>query len=340
MSNVPRERRFGQIVTFYSYKGGTGRSMALANVAYLLARERAAKVLMIDWDLEAPGLHRYFDGDLEGRGLSPTASSYNAQLDRTPGLLELVALFEKHYRIRQPSGGLPEAEAVSEQAVSVFESAREAVPLDRFVLKVRSVPGLHLIKAGRQRRDPEEKSYAQQVRTFRWDTFYKEYGSFFAHFRELLMQRFDWILIDSRTGLTDMGGICTRVMPEKLVAVFIPNRQNLDGILQVTRQAVEYRQRSRDPRPLGIFPLASRIDGSRRGSDASGGRAESSTAGRSWATSASSRISSWSSTRPSRSACVTTSSPRRFRMTATMPTVRRSPPGWTPRIRSRSATRA
>ncbi len=27
----------GQIVTFYSFKGGTGRTMALANVAWILA---------------------------------------------------------------------------------------------------------------------------------------------------------------------------------------------------------------------------------------------------------------------------------------------------------------
>src|SRR5215211_1822427 len=59
----------GQIITFYSYKGGTGRSMALANCACLLARgaiqtpgerDTPKRVLAIDWDLEAPGLHRYF----------------------------------------------------------------------------------------------------------------------------------------------------------------------------------------------------------------------------------------------------------------------------------------
>jgi len=49
----------GKIVTFYSYKGGTGRSMALANVAWILA-SNGKRVLAIDWDLEAPGLHRYF----------------------------------------------------------------------------------------------------------------------------------------------------------------------------------------------------------------------------------------------------------------------------------------
>ena len=53
----PREP--GKVATFYSYKGGTGRSMALANVACLLAKGSAEPVLMIDWDLEAPGLHHF-----------------------------------------------------------------------------------------------------------------------------------------------------------------------------------------------------------------------------------------------------------------------------------------
>ena len=35
----------GSIVTFYSYKGGVGRSMAVANIALLLAR-RDLKVLV------------------------------------------------------------------------------------------------------------------------------------------------------------------------------------------------------------------------------------------------------------------------------------------------------
>src|SRR5712691_1582485 len=49
----------GTIITFYSYKGGTGRTMTLANVAWILA-SNGKRVLAIDWDLEAPGLHRYF----------------------------------------------------------------------------------------------------------------------------------------------------------------------------------------------------------------------------------------------------------------------------------------
>ena len=47
------------VVTFYSFKGGVGRSMALANVAELLAGY-GYRVIVCDWDLEAPGLERYF----------------------------------------------------------------------------------------------------------------------------------------------------------------------------------------------------------------------------------------------------------------------------------------
>ena len=47
------------IYTFYSYKGGVGRSMALANVAEWLYRQ-GLRVVMIDWDLEAPGLESFF----------------------------------------------------------------------------------------------------------------------------------------------------------------------------------------------------------------------------------------------------------------------------------------
>ena len=67
----------GKIVTFYSYKGGAGRSMALANVAWILALN-GRKVLAIDWDLEAPGLHRYFLPFLN-----------DPELTKTNGLIDL-----------------------------------------------------------------------------------------------------------------------------------------------------------------------------------------------------------------------------------------------------------
>ncbi len=49
-------------VTFYSYKGGVGRTLALANVAWLLANHASepARVLVVDFDLGAPGLFQVF----------------------------------------------------------------------------------------------------------------------------------------------------------------------------------------------------------------------------------------------------------------------------------------
>ena len=68
----------GKIVTFYSYKGGTGRTMALANVAWILASS-GLKVLVVDWDLESPGrLHRYFLPFLDP-----------AKITATPGIIEM-----------------------------------------------------------------------------------------------------------------------------------------------------------------------------------------------------------------------------------------------------------
>ena len=62
----------GRVVTFYSYKGGTGRSMAVANAAWILATN-GKRVLVIDWDLEAPGMHRYFHPFLDDKELTDSS---------------------------------------------------------------------------------------------------------------------------------------------------------------------------------------------------------------------------------------------------------------------------
>ncbi len=79
MSSPPLNRPSrdgGKVVTFYSYKGGTGRTMALANIGWLLA-SNGYRVLLVDWDLEAPGLHRYLHPFLE-----------DPELSSSPGLID------------------------------------------------------------------------------------------------------------------------------------------------------------------------------------------------------------------------------------------------------------
>src|SRR6266516_2572082 len=46
------------IVSFYSFKGGVGRTMALVNVGAALAMA-GQRVLLVDFDLEAPGLDTF-----------------------------------------------------------------------------------------------------------------------------------------------------------------------------------------------------------------------------------------------------------------------------------------
>ena len=52
-------------ITFYSYKGGVGRTLTLANLGRLLTQLRK-RVFVLDLDLEAPGLHYKF-------GIEPTS---------------------------------------------------------------------------------------------------------------------------------------------------------------------------------------------------------------------------------------------------------------------------
>src|ERR1700735_1518993 len=83
MPDVTAEQRrdVGQIVTFYSFKGGTGRTMALANVAWILAAN-GERVLVADWDLESPGLHRFFQPFLDPR------------VGEQPGIIEFIRTYE------------------------------------------------------------------------------------------------------------------------------------------------------------------------------------------------------------------------------------------------------
>jgi MinD-like ATPase involved in chromosome partitioning or flagellar assembly len=58
--NERTEKKEAKVFAFYSYKGGTGRTTASANVAALLAL-RGKRTLCLDLDLEGPGISIVFD---------------------------------------------------------------------------------------------------------------------------------------------------------------------------------------------------------------------------------------------------------------------------------------
>jgi cellulose biosynthesis protein BcsQ len=235
----------GQIITFYSYKGGTGRSMALANVACLLVRNKH-RVLVIDWDMEAPGLHRFFRPYMKEQ--FPTTDKGDHDLNLYPGLIDLFAGFETFIREHNLDRRTPSREILED----LFEQRR----LDQYILKASIA--LDFIKAGRF-----DDIYSTRINTFRWDTLFERVPWLYRAFASHLAERYDYVLIDSRTGLTDTSGICTMVMPQKLVTVFTPNFQSSEGALNMVRLALQYRRQSDDLRPLVVFPLVSRVDSSR-----------------------------------------------------------------------------
>ena len=65
LENGSRNETSIPIVTFYSYKGGVGRSTALASLASHMAIKENKKVVVFDCDFEAPGFTNFFLEDPE-----------------------------------------------------------------------------------------------------------------------------------------------------------------------------------------------------------------------------------------------------------------------------------
>lgn len=226
----------GKVVTFYSYKGGTGRSMALANVAWVLA-SNGRRVLVIDWDLEAPGLHRYFYPFLIDRDLTSSE-----------GVIDFVINFE-----REAMTPLGEGETLPPDWYKPHaDIVRYAVSLDW------EFPGdgtLDFIPAGRQ-----GDSYSSRVTSFNWQNFYDRLrgGTFLEAAKERMREEYDYILIDSRTGVSDTSGICTVQMPDALVVCFTLNHQSIEGAAAVATSV--YEQRRGAESGVQIFPVPMRVD--------------------------------------------------------------------------------
>ncbi len=222
----------GRVLTFYSFKGGVGRTMALANTAFLAA-VNGARVLVMDWDLEAPGLAYYFRGMQEGAG---------ARAIRTaPGVLDLVWEWSSSVR---GAATLTEVEALSDRFATgaPFEAAVRPLIAD---LDLRG-GCLDLIGAGGTSvATPELTSYEGALARFDWSAFFAEEagGSMLANLREWGKRNYDYVLIDSRTGFADVAGVCTIQIPDIVVLCFVYNRQNIDGVAQVAA-AIRHRRGS------------------------------------------------------------------------------------------------
>jgi len=205
-------------VTFYSYKGGVGRSLALANVACLMAgdTEHPQRVLVWDFDLEAPGLHRLFP--------PKKPQSY--------GFVDLVYEYAT-------TGNIPEVQDY------IYES---------------NIRGVYVLPAGKIGGE-----YCQKLQKIDWTRFFgsniRDPSPFFSALLKGIKNMpnpFDYVLIDSRTGLNDQAGICTQILPEILIVLFRVTEQNIDGLEHLI-PAIRSQLKARRKENSLILPVASQV---------------------------------------------------------------------------------
>jgi transcriptional regulator with XRE-family HTH domain len=198
----------------------------------------------MDWDLEAPGLHRYFAPLIAKE--SGSSDTVEKEFGSQQGVVDLFTLVEQKIRPLSNQGQI----VGSEEITSILKE----INIRTFTMQARGQP-LDVMIAGAL-----DSEYAQRVRRLQWEVLLLRAPTLMTCLLEWLSDFYDVILIDSRTGVTDVGGICTALLPDKLVAVFTPNRQSLLGTADQVRQALRYRAASDDLRPLRVFPLPSRVD--------------------------------------------------------------------------------
>ena len=255
------------IVTFYSFKGGVGRSMALTNVGELLA-DMGYRVILSDWDLEAPGLERYLWPH------DPRAHPYQAEEDpllAQPGLIELLQEYKQ--TLADPGDGGEAPGDASPDEFATIESVRLRRPSSRLVEVSKQIarPGtLRLLTAGR--RDGEHlQQYAESIRRFDWQEFYDRWAgdAYIEFFRRDLVGdpqggvrgAGDVLLIDSRTGVTEHGGVGTHHLADVVVVMTAANDLNMEGTRWMVDTLRDPRlTEMRNGRVLRVIPVASRIE--------------------------------------------------------------------------------
>lgn len=180
-------------ITFYSYKGGVGRTLALVNIANRLA-EFGKKVCIIDFDLEAPGL----------------AHKYRHQIDLPikKGIVDYIYEFSANNNL--------------------IESISDFHTIIRTNYKSQNI---FFIPAG----NTDSGEYWKKLSKISWwDIFYSENSvgiPFFLDLKEKIIESFspDYLLIDTRTGITEISAITMSILADSVVVFAANNYENIAG---------------------------------------------------------------------------------------------------------------
>jgi hypothetical protein len=209
--------------------------MAIANIAWILAAN-GNNVLVADWDLESPGLHRYFGPFLDA-----------ASFTHRGGVIDLIREFEwaakklaTNRESRRPIGWVEQYARVGTYAFSLDWKFAGGGRID-------------VLSAGRQ-----NHAYSASIQSLDWDIFYEHLngGEFLDALRADMKKKYDYTLIDSRPGVSDVAEICTVQLPDDLVVCFTLSEQSMAGAAQMAR-LVENRLGAREIR---VLPVPMRVD--------------------------------------------------------------------------------
>jgi len=217
-----------ETVAFYSYKGGVGRTLLVANTAQFLAMA-GRRVVALDLDLEAPGLYQKL--------ANPGALS-RAEPGELRGAVD--ALLEA-------LEGEPRKQSLQQIAI---ESA----------LPAGTGGSLLLIPAG------SAPSHAY------WAALERLNGSLHANPRngglpeavlELqarIAEEFspDLLLIDSHPGITELGGLATSILADRVVCLTTTAPESVEGT-RVVAEALRSAPRLSSQQPLRIDFLVTRV---------------------------------------------------------------------------------
>ncbi len=192
------------VVTFYSFKGGVGRSTALGIVAGILA-SRNRRVVVIDFDLEAPGISIMLQTDIQN-----TSRQFDGVLDYL------------YQRSLTPEEDIPNISDCITQ------------------INLQSRGELFLVSAGQY-----NENYIHQLTDLDMRSFYKSGKNPVKQLIEDIKIKLkpDVILIDARSGFTDVGAITLFDLADTAIVCFSPTEQSLKGlrwVLQTVRKQREY----------------------------------------------------------------------------------------------------